>query len=410
MVINLIHTLRAPRQIFFGAGVSTQVASLVSQVGNNVLLVTDRVMFNQTRVKELIHSIKSTAGSLVVFSDATSDVPLSDIDKVLLTVFDKKIEVIIAVGGGTVIDLAKIVSVILSHGGKPSDYYGEAKVPGPTIPLIAIPTTAGTGSEVTPVSVLSDPDMELKVGVSSTFIVPDFAVIDPELTLSCPPAVTAFSGADAFCHAVESYLSPQRDLTSKLLLETVFIGRNPITDEYAIKATHVIGNNLLNGVTNGTDLDVRQLLAQGAMWAGFAFAHAGTGAPHAMQYPIGAVTHTPHGLGVGLLLPYALYHVRNTAAERIIDLAKAIDDSLVSENDSLTVQNFIDWTVRLMSDIGIPRTLADIGVSRREILPFAQKTLGITRLLKNHPGDTSLQSIERMLDAAWLGDFDRLNS
>ena len=194
MAINLIYTLRAPRQIIFGAGVSTQVASLVSQLGDNVLLVTDSVMFNQPRVKELIHSIESAVESLVVFSDATSDVPLSDVDKVLLTVFDKEIEAIVAVGGGTVIDLAKIVSVILSHGGKPSDYYGEAKVPGPTIPIIAIPTTAGTGSEVTPVSVLSDPDMELKVGVSSTFIVPDFAVIDPELTLSCPPKVTAFSG------------------------------------------------------------------------------------------------------------------------------------------------------------------------------------------------------------------------
>ena len=161
MAINLIHTLRAPRQIIFGAGVSTQVASLVSQLGDNVLLVTDSVMFNQPRVKELIHSIESAVESLVVFSDATSDVPLSDVDKVLLTVFDKEIEAIVAVGGGTVIDLAKIVSVILSHGGKPSDYYGEAKVPGPTIPIIAIPTTAGTGSEVTPVSVLSDPDMDL---------------------------------------------------------------------------------------------------------------------------------------------------------------------------------------------------------------------------------------------------------
>jgi alcohol dehydrogenase len=408
--INLIHTFRAPRQIIFGPGVSTQLPELVSQQGKRVLLVTDKVVFHQPTVRDLIHRINSAVESLIVFSEATSDVPVSDVEKVVHAVMGQNIEVIVAIGGGTVIDLAKIVAVILTHGGKPSDYYGEAKVPGPSIPLIAVPTTAGTGSEVTPVSVLSDPDIELKVGVSSTFIVPSFAVIDPELTLSCPPNVTAYSGADAFCHAVESYLSPKRDLTPKSLMESVFIGRNVITDEYATKAARVVGNNLLSGVRNGADLEVRQSLSQGAMWAGFAFAHAGTGAPHAMQYPIGAATHTPHGLGVGLLLPYALYHIRSISTGRICDLSSVIDDSLVADTQSLTVQNFIDWTVKLMSEIGIPRTLSDLGVSRLDVLPLAQKTLRVTRLLNNHPGDTSLESIEGMLDAAWLGDFGRLDA
>lgn len=405
----MFETVRSPRQILFGQGVSSTIPTLCSQNGKRVLVLTDRILLAQPKVSAIIQELHEVMESVSVFADAIPDVPLTDVDAALAVARSSKADVLLAIGGGTVIDLAKIVGVLVKHGGSPRNYYGESKVPGPTIPLIAVPTTSGTGSEVTPVSVLSDPERELKIGVSSVYLIPDFAIIDPELTLTCPPKVTAYSGADAFCHAVESYISRPRAVVAKDLTDSVFIGRNNATDDFALRAASAVGRNLLNAVHQGENLQTRSELAIGSMWAGLAFAHAGTGCPHAMQYPIGAATHTPHGLGVGLLLPYALTHVRDIVAERLIHLATAVGIETAGQSQAQSAQTFIDWTVQLMADIGLPKNLAEIGIERTDLPKLAEKTMLVTRLLQNHPGDTDYESLLSILDAAWLGDRDRVN-
>lgn len=398
----MIETLRVPRQILAGPGTASQIPALCAAHGSDVLLMVDRVLVDQPGVSALIEGIRTRCASLTLHTDVSPDVPLSDVCHALAIAEDADAEVTVAIGGGTVIDLAKIVGVLRRYGGRASDYYGECAVPGPTAALIAVPTTAGTGSEVSPVSVLSDPDRELKVGVSSPYLIPDVAVVDPELALTCPPSVTAHSGADALCHAIESYIAPAKKPGVDQLSTTVFRGRNAVTDDAALRAVRLISCHLSDAVADGSNLRAREGMALGALWAGVAFSHAGTGCPHALQYPLGAATKTPHGLGVGLLLPYALAAVRHSAADRLTTLAEVVGLSRGLD----PVASFVEWVARLLWSVGIPRTLAEIGISASEIPSLAKRAATVTRLMRNHPGDTSEPALESVLSAALTGEID----
>ena len=379
----------------------------MSELGSRVLIVTDQVLLRQPGVAGIVAAVREKVGAVEVFSDATPDVPLTDVALAVSAAAEVDADVILAIGGGTVIDLAKIVGVVRCHGGTPRDYYGESKVPGPTTPLVAVPTTSGTGSELTPVSVLTDPGRELKVGVSSVHLVPDFAIVDPELTYSCPPAVTAHSGIDAFCHAVESYTARPRPHGPRDPVEQVFLGRNAITDHYALQAAERIARSLRRAVKDGGDTEARADMSYGSMLAGLAFSHAGNGAPHALQYPIGAATHTPHGLGVGLLLPYALEAARDAIGDRLAILARVCGLDVTGASDAEAADVFLAWLDELLADIGIPATLADIGVSRADLPRFAEMAGGVTRLIQNHPGPTDPAGLTALLEAAWAGDRTR---
>ena len=400
----MLETVRGPRQLMVGEGVAQNIPRVVAECGSRVLIVTDRVLLGQPRVAELIAAVKDRVEAVGVFADATPDVPLTDVDLGVSAAADVDADVVLAIGGGTVIDLAKIIGVIRRYGGAPRDYYGESKVPGPTMPLVAVPTTSGTGSELTPVSVLTDPERELKVGVSSVHIVPDFAIVDPELTYTCPATVTAHSGIDAFCHAVESYTAAPRAHEPRDLVEQVFLGRNPITDHYALQAAERIARSLRPAVRDGADAEARADMSYGSVLAGLAFSHAGNAAPHALQYPIGAATHTPHGLGVGLLLPYALTAARGAIGDRLATLARVCGLDVAGASEEEAADAFVPWLVGLLGDIGIPATLAEIGVDRADLPRFAEMASGVTRLIQNHPGPTDTASLTAMLEAAWIGD------
>jgi alcohol dehydrogenase class IV len=403
----MLETARGPRQLMVGEGVAQNIPRVVAECGSRVLVVTDRVLVGQPRVAEILAAVRERVAAVGLFCDATPDIPLSDIDLAVAVADEVDADVILAIGGGTVIDLAKITGVIRRHGGTARDYYGESKVPGPTYPLIAVPTTSGTGSELTPVSVLSDPDRALKVGVSSVHIIPDFAIVDPELTYTCPPSVTAHSGIDALCHAIESYTARPRPHEPRDLVEQVFLGRNALTDHYALEAAERIARSLRRAVQEGGDMEARADMSWGSVLAGLAFSHAGNAAPHALQYPIGAATHTPHGLGVGMLLPYALDAAKHEISDRLAVLAKVCGLDVHDLSDAEAADRFITWLDRLLADIGIPATLADIGVDRDDLPRYAEMASGVTRLIQNHPGPTDAAALTAILDAAWTGDRAR---
>jgi alcohol dehydrogenase len=404
----MLETVRGPRQLLVGEGVAQNLPRVVAECGSRVLVLTDRVLLGQPRVAELVAAVRESVDTVEVFADATPDVPLTDVDLAVSAAADVDADVLLAVGGGTVIDLAKIVGVIRRHGGAPRDYYGESKVPGPILPLVAVPTTSGTGSELTPVSVLTDPERALKVGVSSVHLVPDFAVVDPELTHTCPATVTAHSGIDAFCHAVESYTARPRPHGPRDLVEQVFLGRNPVTDHHALLAAERIARSLRRAVRDGGDAEARADMSYGSVLAGIAFSHAGNAAPHALQYPIGAATHTPHGLGVGLLLPHAMRAAREAVGDRLATLAGVCGLDVADASEAEAADAFLTWLVDLLADIGIPASLADIGVERADLPRFAEMASGVTRLVQNHPGPTNTASLTAILEAAWLGDPDRI--
>jgi alcohol dehydrogenase class IV len=187
-------------------------------------------------------------------------------------------------------------------------------------------------------------------------------------------------------------------------VEQVFLGRNAITDHYALLAAERIARSLRRAVRDGGDTDARADMSYGSVLAGLAFSHAGNAAPHALQYPIGAATHTPHGLGVGLLLPYALAAAKDHLGDRLTLLARACGLDVTDASHTEAADVFLTWLDGLLADIGIPAALADIGVERADLPRFAEMARGVTRLIQNHPGPTDTAALTAILEAAWVGD------
>lgn len=295
-------------------------------------------------------------------------------------------DVVIGLGGGSNMDTAKLVSMILAHGGDPLDYTGDCRVPGPVKPLICIPTTAGTGSEVSAAAVFTDTANHIKVSCLSPFLRPAFAIVDPLFTVSCPPKVTADSGIDALTHAIEGFCAVHNDEFPLPSGEkTVYQGKNPMADLMAREAITLVGKFLRRAVKDGSDLEARDGMALAATLGGLAFSNAGVALVHAMEYPVGGAVHVSHGAGNGLLLPYVMKFNREKRVKEFAQIALLLgvewDNNVDSALATLAVAEIED----IRAEIGIPTRLRDIGV-KEEMLPgFAAKAFAIKRLMRVNP-------------------------
>lgn len=311
---------------------------------------------------------------------------------------------VIGVGGGSCIDAAKLIALMLSHGGRPADYYGEFQVPGPSLPVIAMPTTSGTGSEVTPVAVVADHERAVKVGIASPYLIPAVAICDPELTYSCPPALTAVSGADALTHAIEAYTNIVRPPTGNLVHDHVFVGKNALSDHHALLAIRHVSASLERAYNDGSDEEARASLMLGSLAAGLAFGVAGTAAAHAVQYPVGALTSTPHGAGVAVMLPYVMQFNAPYCAGALAEIAEAMGVHAPRAGASEKAQMAIDHVAQLLGAVGIPDTLEKLGLMRADIEWVASQALAATRLVKNNPRPLDLAGMTMLVRAAFEGD------
>lgn len=393
-------TERGPRQLLEGPGTIDAVGHLARSIARRVVVITDDVVMRLDGFERAMGSLEAAGVTATVLPLARADVPLALVEECRSSVEPLEPEAIVAIGGGSVIDLAKLVAAVLVHRASPREWYGENLVPGPTVPVIAVPTTAGTGSEVTTVAVLSDPERALKVGVSSVHLIPTFSICDPDLTLSCPPRVTAEAGIDAVCHAVEAVTVADRGAGWRDAVEGVSIGRNPVSDARALEALGLLAEGLPAAVERGADREARGRTMRGATLAGRAFAHSGVGLNHALQYPLGARTRTSHGLGVGLLLPFVLTEQRTDISDELGALALA-----VGAGDA---DGFIAWTRDLSLRIGLPPSLRDIGVGPDDVDDLVSSTLQVTRLIRNHRGEVTADRVSSILRAAIEGDPDLL--
>ena len=204
-------------------------------------------------------------------------------------------------------------------------------MPGPIVPLIALPTTAGTGSEATPVAVITDPATEMKIGVASRHLIPRHAICDPLLTIGAPPTVTAHAGIDALSHAIEAFMAAREEPSPELVLGRPQVGKNLLSDALAVTAAGYIVRNLVRAVEDGSDLEARSGMLYGSLLAGIAFGNSGVSAAHALQFAVGAATHTSHGLGTGLLLPYVMEYNRPARPDEIAELSSLMGGDAVSQ-------------------------------------------------------------------------------
>jgi len=390
--------LRSPSQVLFGAGMATATGRVAAGHGRRVLVITDPTIASTPGFATVQESLAELEVS--VFTDAVVDVPASAVSAAVDLGKSFAPDVIVAVGGGSVIDLAKVTALLLAHGGDLSDYYAVNSVPGPVLPLIALPTTAGTGSEATPVSVITDPATEMKIGVASPFMIPRHAICDPQLTVGAPPVVTAHSGIDALSHAIESYFSVAEDVSVSLVLDRPQVGKNALSDTLALSAAGYISRNLVRAVEDGSDLEARSGMLYGSLLAGIAFGNSGVSTAHALQFAVGAATHTSHGLGTGLLLPYVMEYNRPARTHEMSELARAM------EIDTDPVEHVHG----LGAAIGLPASLAEIGVAQESLRGMAEASIKIKRLIDNNPRPLDVDALESILDAAWHGDPSRLSA
>jgi alcohol dehydrogenase class IV len=394
--------LRLPRSILFGRGQRRAIGSATAKIGKRALLCTDSRQSAQPEFKDILADLAAHGVETHVFDQTIPDLPISSIEACVAEVSGFAPDVVIGVGGGSSMDMAKVVAVLLTHGGDVRAYYGEFAVPGPVIPLIAVPTTSGTGSEVTPVAVVADEERGAKVGIASPHLIPLIAICDPELTVTCPRGLTACSGADALTHAVEAFTTLARPIDALLTEQHVFVGKNVLSDHFAKLAIVNVFKYLERSYRDGADMEAREGLMLAALAAGCAFGTAGTAAAHALQYPVGNLTHTAHGDGVATLLPYVMQFNQPACVDAFAELAQAVGLSAGSPEEMS--QAFIDAVSDLLGKVGIPASLAALGLAEDQQDFVATNAMNAARLVKNNPRPLDLSAMQSITRAAFSGD------
>lgn len=396
-------TFHSAGKLLFGRNAVRQLGEVAAWVGaKRVLIVTDPVLAKVGTLERIRVPLAESNVAVESFTEGEPEPSMRAAEACIALAKTFKPDAVLGLGGGSNMDLAKITAAVLAHGGTPRTYVGDDKIPGPVWPLICVPTTAGTGSEVSAASVLTDHENQIKVGILSNHLRPRAAVVDPLLTVSCPAKVTADSGIDALTHAIEAYTAVD-NATFPLPADerSVYQGRHPMGDIMAEKAIALIGANLRRAVSQGDDLEAREGMALGATLAGLAFSNVGVALVHALEYPVGGAVHCSHGAGNGLLLPYVMRFNMAGRIKEFAAIARLLGEDTAGLDEKTAAERAISAVEKLRADIGIPSRLRDIGVKTEQLRPFAEKAYGIKRILRVNPRSVTLEYLEGILKEAY---------
>jgi alcohol dehydrogenase class IV len=389
-------------EIIFGSGTVRRVGEVVRGLGGGrVCLIMDQGLVSAGLHKAVLASLAEVGVEADLYDGGQAKPTVEAVLACAAAAEGKGYEALVAVGGGSNIDLAKAVAVLLRYGGSLEDYFGEHKVPGPILPLVAVSTTAGTGSEVSGASVLADPAHQRRGAILSNYLRPRAAVYDPLLTLSCPPQVTADAGIDALTHAVEAYMVTDHRVQTGDERPGVYTGRSPLTDMMAEKAIALIGRYLRRAVYEGRDVEAREGMHLASLLAGMAFSNAGLTAVHALEYPVGVATGCTHGAGNGLLLPYVMDYNIPACPDRLATVALLLGEVVDGLSAWEAAGLAVEAVERLKADIGIPLSLSELGIEGDDLRPLAEATAQITRLLEANPRSLDVDALEGILELAW---------
>lgn len=311
-------------------------------------------------------------------------------------------DVLVAVGGGSNMDLAKIAAAVLTHGGSYREYFGFGKIPGPLMPLVCVPTTAGTGSEVSHAAVLTDESQQLKESTLSPYLRPAVAVVDPLLTLSCPPKPTADSGLDALTHAIEAFTATHyNELPVPIAEPFPYDGKHPLGDLYAERAIQLIAQHLPTAVHEPQNVAAREGMSLAATLAGLAFSNCAVAVVHALEYPLGGAVHVSHGAGNGLLLPYVMRFNLPARTAELARVAQWLGVDTAGLDEQTAAERGIAAVEALRARVGIPNRLRELGVERTQLPLLAQKAFGIKRLMLLNGRRPTEADLLQILEAAY---------
>jgi alcohol dehydrogenase class IV len=380
-----ISTFKIANKLITGEGATNELFEETKRLNmKNPLIVTDKILQEIGVVEKIELKLKGV--SFCVFDGVKPEPEIGLVEECTLLFREGKHDGLIALGGGSAIDIAKSVSAYASFAGRIEELFGTNLVPEKGVPIIAIPTTAGTGSEVTNIAILSDKEAQLKKGIVSDYILPDVAIVAPEMTLTMPKSVTAASGIDALVHAIESYISANA---------------SPITDSLALGAIKLIATNLPKAYANPNDIKARENMATASLMAGMAFGNAGVAAVHALAYPLGGRFNITHGVSNALLLPYVMEWNKISCVERFRDMAEALGENVLGLTDYEAADRAVAGMRRLCDIVNIPKGMRHFNVPEEAIPLMAEDASEIERLLKNNPRVFSVKDIEEIYRSAY---------
>ncbi len=389
-------------EIIFGRGVARRPGEVVRRLGaRSVLLITDPGLVDAGLHTEIERSLADARVAVDRFDGGQAKPTLETVAGCVASARGKGYDVLLALGGGSNIDLAKAAAVVLKHGGTAEEYFGQNVVRGPGMPLVAISTTAGTGSEVSAASVLADPANDRRGAIMSNYLRPQAAIYDPLLTLSCPPQATADAGIDALTHAVETYMVVDYSTETGAEPAGIYQGRFPLSDLLAERAISLVGRYLRRAVYQGGDVEAREGMHLASLLAGMAFSNAGLSAVHALEYPVGVATGCTHGAGNGLFLPHIMEYNIPACTQQLARVARLLGEQTAGISDREAAEKAVEAVQRLKSEIGIPMRLRDLGVEEAQLSSLAEATAQITRLLRANPRPLDTASLEGILRGAW---------
>jgi len=375
------------KKIVFGTGSFEKLAEHIQTLkGRQPLIVLDKNLAAAGFGKKVAEML--TAGGLKAsyFEQAEPEPRLELVDQGAKAALKGKCDLVVGIGGGSAMDLAKAIAAVAGNKGKAVDYLGLNKVPGPGLPTIMVPTTAGTGSEVTFTAVFIRKDLKKKEGMNSPFLYPDIALLDPQLTLSLPPEPTATTGLDALCHAIESYTS---------------INASPMSEAISLEAIQLISDNLRTCVHNGADLEAREQMLLGSLYAGLGLANAGVTAVHSLSYPLGGKYGIPHGLANTILLPHVMAFNLPGNLEKFAIIAEVMGE--VADDLPLREAAWLAVTAveTLIEDCDILTTLEDLDIPKDAFEDMAKMAMTVARPLENNPRKLSIEDAMEIYEEAY---------
>lgn len=381
-------TFNTAASIVFGEGTASRIGTLAAGRGwRRVLVVTDPGVVKIGLIDPALKGLGDAGISVGVFSDVEADPPEHVVHAATQAARDHEADAVIGLGGGSSLDVAKLAALLATGREELRQIFGVGNAKGPRLPLMLVPTTAGTGSEVTPIAIVTTGASE-KMGVVSPVLLPDVALLDPELTLGLPPAVTAATGIDAMVHAIEAYASASAN-------------NNPVSRALAREALRLMGGAIETAVKSGSDRAARSDMLLGAMLAGQAFANSPVAAVHALAYPIGGHFHVPHGLSNALVLPHVLRFNCEAAGGVYAEIAPIAFPALAEIGTQARGMAFADSLADLSRRCGLQPRLRDVGIPEDALETMAADAMKQTRLLVNNPRPVTYADALAIYRAAW---------
>lgn len=378
------YTFKIPQDIVFGMGSLKRLPELLEKSGaKKMMIVSDHSLEKIGMVGKVQKIVEDAGIETCTFLDILPNPTVDMVDAATKMYKESKAECIVALGGGSPMDVAKAVGVIARYGGSITEYEGAHLVPGPIEPIIAIPTTAGTGSEVTAFSVITDTSRNYKLTVFSYELLPKYALLDPEMIMTAPPSIAASCGVDALIHAWEAYTS---------------LGASPFSDAMAEKAMEMIGGNIRRFVANRKDEEAACAMMSGSLFAGIAFAWARLGNVHAMSHPVSAFFGVQHGVANSILLPVIVEYNALADHGRYEKIYNFISEDKEPVKD-FNPQMLVEEIKKLNADLGIPKSLSEVGVTEDKIPQMAADAMKSGNIAVN-PRQTTLKDVEMLYHKA----------